>query len=404
MRVLYVNVGIPLYTHPLLEKIVAKGCELVMLIPKNDDKTVGENVKSADMKNTSYRICYSPTKTMWYGKPALIDLKSILLREKPDIMMIGWPYFLYLFFNRSIFEIMRQNKIRLIIREIPFQTPPYGNLSYFKNNPAYNENMELLSHGIAFKLRSLLTMYIRRFVYRRADASLNYASHALKILPSYGINPDAVFVSYNTSDTDSLLLEREKIMLSDPLLPVRKRILHIGRLVKWKRVDLLIDAFRKVAEKYPDCELVIIGNGPEKDALTRQAGNTGLAERIVFAGAIYDSYTLGRYMYESSVYVLAGMGGLSINDAMCFSLPVVCSVCDGTEKDLITDGVNGYFFKEGDVNSLTETIAKVLSLDNDRRKQMGEDAYRVIKEKINLETVAQRYMDAFEYVINKISD
>jgi glycosyltransferase involved in cell wall biosynthesis len=339
---------------------------------------------------------------MWYGKPALIDLKSVLIREKPDIMMIGWPYFLYLFFTKSILKIMRQNKIRLIIREIPFQTPPYGELSYFKDNPAYNENMELLSHGISFKLRSLLTMYIRRFVYRRADASLNYASHALKILPSYGINPDAVFVSYNTSDTDSLFLEREKVLRSDTLLPARRRILHIGRLVKWKRVDLLIGAFQKIAEKYPDSELVIIGNGPEKETLTRQAEKTGLAERIVFAGAIYESYVLGQYMHESSVYVLAGMGGLSINDAMCFSLPVICSVCDGTEKDLITDGVNGYFFKEGDVDSLAETIGKVLS-DNERRKQMGEEACRVIKEKINLETVAQRYMDAFEYVINKKS-
>jgi glycosyltransferase involved in cell wall biosynthesis len=85
---------------------------------------------------------------------------------------------------------------------------------------------------------------------------------------------------------------------------------------------------------------------------------------------------------------------------MCFSLPVICSVCDGTEKDLITDGVNGYFFKEGDVDSLADKIDKILS-DEERRKQMGEEAYRVIKEKINLDTVAQRYMDAFEYVMNK---
>jgi glycosyltransferase involved in cell wall biosynthesis len=105
-------------------------------------------------------------------------------------------------------------------------------------------------------------------------------------------------------------------------------------------------------------------------------------------------------MYESTVYVLAGMGGLSINDAMCFSLPVICSVCDGTEKDLITDGVNGYFFREGDVVSLTDRIDKVLA-DRKHSKQMGEEAYRVIKEKINLNTVAQRYLDAFEYVMNK---
>jgi glycosyltransferase involved in cell wall biosynthesis len=371
-----------------------------MVLPQNNDNTVGEGVKLADTKKRSYNVRYSRSQQMWYGKRALIDLKTILLQENPDIVMVVWPYFLHLFFDRSILKLMRKNKMRLIIREIPFQTPPFGQLSYFKSNPVFTENMELQSRGIAFKLRALLTMYIRRFLYRRADASLNYTSHALQILPSYGINPKAIFVSYNTSDTDSLLSERERIMQSSPFLPMCQRILHIGRLVKWKRVDLLIDAFQKIAKKHPDCELVIIGDGPEKETLIRQAKETGLSERIIFAGAIYDSFTLGRYMYESTVYVLAGMGGLSINDAMCFSLPVICSVCDGTEKDLITDGVNGYFFKEGDANSLADRIDKILS-DKELSKQMGEEAYRVIKEKINLNTVAQRYMDAFEYVMNE---
>ena len=64
-------------------------------------------------------------------------------------------------------------------------------------------------------------------------------------------------------------------------------------------------------------------------------------------------------MNESTVYVLAGMGGLSINDAMCFSLFVICLVCDGTEKDLVADGVNGYFFKEGDANDLVDKISLI---------------------------------------------
>jgi glycosyltransferase involved in cell wall biosynthesis len=296
---------------------------------------------------------------------------------------------------------MQKNKTSLIIREIPFQTPPFGQLSYFKSNPVFNENMELQSSGILFKLRALCTMYIRRFVYSRADAALAYGSHALQILPTYRINPGAIFVSYNTSDTESLLEARDHVVKQPLLLHACRRILHIGRLVKWKRVDLLINAFRKIAGKYPDCELVIIGNGPEKEALIRHAKETGLEERIIFTGAIYDSYTLSRYIYESSVYVLAGMGGLSINDAMCFSLPVICSVCDGTEKDLITDGINGYFFKEGDADSLADMIDKVLS-NEEQSKQMGEEAYRVIKEKINLDTVTQRFMNAFEYTMNKM--
>ncbi len=398
MKVLYVNVTIPSYTHPLLERMVAKGCELTMLLPQNDDQTVGAGVKRAEAADKSYRICYSRSKKMWYGKPALIDLKGILTEEKPDILMIGWPYFLHLFFDRSIIRYMRQNKIRLILQEIPFQTAPFGEPRFFKKHPVYNENMELKSSGWMFYIRTVLTMWIRRYLYKKADASVNYSSVAYEVLPSYGIKREDIFIRYNTSDTDALFAQREKVMSEPPMLRKRPRVLHIGRLVKWKRVDLLIDAFQQIRDKHPDVELVIIGDGPEKETLEEQTKRLKLQENVSFVGAIYDAFTLGRYMYESSVYVLAGMGGLSINDAMSFSLPVICSVCDGTEKDLITDGINGYFFQEGNSDSLAAKIDLVLS-DKEKALKMGEASYRVIKDKINLDTVSQRYMDAFEYVM-----
>lgn len=371
-----------------------------MLLPQNDDKTVGTGVKRAEAKKTSYRICYSRSKTKWYGKPALIDLKCILSEEKPDILMIGWPYFLHLFFDRSILKLIKKNKIRLIIQEIPFQTPPFGKLGYFKKHPVYNENMELQSQGLSFYLRAMLTMWIRRYIYKKADATVNYASCAYDILPSYGVKREDIFVRYNTSDTDTLFEQRKKVLSTPPILKICPRILHIGRLVKWKKVDLLVEAFQKISDKYPDAELVIIGDGPERETLEQQVSKLGLKDRTVFTGAIYNPLALGQYMHESSVYVLAGMGGLSINDAMCFSLPVICSVCDGTEKDLITDGVNGYIFQEGNVDSLAYKIDLVLS-DKEKAKAMGEASYRVIKEKINLGTVSQRYLDAFSYVMDK---
>ena len=62
--------------------------------------------------------------------------------------------------------------------------------------------------------------------------------------------------------------------------------MHIGRLVKWKRVDLLIEAFRKVATDYPEAELVIVGDGPELDNLRQQANDLQLADSIRFIGAV----------------------------------------------------------------------------------------------------------------------
>jgi len=400
MKVLYVNVTIPVYTHPLIEKLVSKGCELIMLISANKDGTVGEGVGVHSLDKTSYRVCYSPSKRKWYGKPALTRLKKILEEEQPDILMIGWPYFLQLFFERSILKLMKKKNIGFIIQEIPFQTPPFGQLNYFKRHPIYNENMELESKGIFFYIRALFTMFIRRYLYKRVDATVNYASLAKNILPSYGVKQESIFIRYNTSDTDSMFAVRNKIEENVSRHNDRSRILHIGRLVKWKRVDLLLDAFSIIASSFPESDLIIIGDGPEKETLMCRTKEKGLEGRVFFTGAIRDPYELGLYMYESTVYVLAGMGGLSINDAMCFSLPVICSVCDGTERDLITDGINGLFFKEGDINDLADKITRVLS-NKSKAKEMGEASYHIIKEKINLETVSDNYMKAFDYVMKK---
>ena len=165
--------------------------------------------------------------------------------------------------------------------------------------------------------------------------------------------------------------------------------------MKWKRVDLLIDAYAKICPNYPDSELTIIGNGPEMENLQYQAENLGLTGRVVFVGAIYDPFTLGQYMHESSIYVLAGMGGLSINEAMCYSLPVICSVCDGTEKDLIQDGVNGYYFESGNADSLAKSIEYLLR-NPQMMKAFGDVSLKKIQEEINLDTVSSRFVEAFK--------
>ena len=398
MKVLFSDIGIPAYTHPLLEKIVSKGCDLTMLIPEKSN-LAGEGVKFTEEKEASYNVQYYKLKKMWYGKSAISGLKEILNKEKPDILILIWPFFLNMFFDRSIFKTLKKNNTKFVIREIPFQTPPFGDLKYFKEHPVFDEDMNLQSKGISFKIRSFLTMYIRKYVYKRTDAYISYFSGAKNILTTYGLHEQSVFYG-NTSDTDSLFAQRNKISLAPRLLTDKPRVLHIGRLVKWKRVDLLIEAFGKIAEIHSDSELIIIGNGPEKVALEGLTKKLRLDNRIIFTGAIYDPYKLGQYMYESSAYVLAGMGGLSINDAMSFSLPVICSVCDGTETDLVTDGVNGYFFEEGNVNSLSDKIDIIFS-DPDNAKKMGEASFSIIKNKVNLDTVSQIFIDAFEYVINK---
>ena len=399
MKVIYLNTIISHYNHPMLNKLVTKGCELVMVIPQSESNTVGVGVKRNESMNQLYKVITTESPKAWYGKEYFPKLLSILKQEKPDILLLGWPYMLQLFFYPSILRYIRKASIKLIFSDIPFQIPPYGNFEFFKRNPVYNESMVLQSKGVKFYLNAAMLMLIRKYLYKRCDAAINYCTAAYEIWPSYGVPKEKIFVRYNSGDTDAFFERKKDVVKAKPILPkCSQRILHIGRLVAWKRVDLLIEAYEKIYPLYPDSELTIVGSGPELENLKTQAASSIAATNIRFVGGVYDPFELGQYMHESSLYVLAGMGGLSINDAMCYELPVICSVCDGTEKDLVIDGKNGYFFKEGDASDLSSKIEAVLS-DEDKRKKMGAESLHIIEDKININTVADNYIKVFNNVL-----
>ena len=116
----------------------------------------------------------------------------------------------------------------------------------------YNEDMTLLSKGFLFHIKQWGIMQIRRYCYKRADGALAYSSLGKNLIPTYGIREENVFVTYNTGDSETLLCEKERVRQEPSILPVNsRRIIHVGRLVKWKRVDLLIDAFSNVIKEFP---------------------------------------------------------------------------------------------------------------------------------------------------------
>lgn len=406
MKVLFTFGGMPHYLNAMLEKLQAKGADITVVSPRKGNATIGKGVKMVE--EGAYRHLNTQEKKMYYGKSGFPALPDIIADERPDIVVLGWPYFLQVFFQPSLRRALKRCGARLVIREIPFQTPPYGQIrDYFRQHPMYDEGMHLLSTGKAFYLRQWLTARIRKYCYARVAGTLNYSTAAYDILPSYGVKREQIHVTYNSTDTEALWREKASVLAAPALLPPsERRLLHIGRLVKWKRVDLLIEAFARTLTQYPDAELVIVGNGPELDNLKKQATALGLPLRskeengvdgrgcVRFIGAVYDPKELGAYMNEATVYVLAGMGGLSINDAMTYALPVVCSVCDSTERDLVTDGRNGLFFRDGDADSLTEKILQLLASPQECRR-MGQESERIIREQINIDTVCERYLKAF---------
>ncbi len=401
MKVTFLFSGLPHYLIALLNRLVSvHGIDVNLIIPRGKGMSLGEGIKLGDAAGEyQFSVHFLDEFRGKLNKPYFKDLHASLAEISPDILVLGWPYIINYYFDSRARRIVRKQNISLVIREIPFMVAPKNRaMRYYKKHPIINEDLEVDNpRGVKFFFWAFGLNQMRRRYYRLADATMIYASHGYQIHESFGISRDRIFLTYNSPDTEMIAQTRRKLKEEGLGASNPKRILHLGRLVKWKRVDLLIEAVSQLAHRHESIELCIIGAGPEEERLMQLVKEKALEGSVSFLGSIYDSETLAREIMTSGMYVLAGMGGLSINETMAYGLPVICSSCDGTERDLVSDGINGLFFSEGDALDLAAKIELLLD-DPDRCLAMGAKALQLIEEKINLKTVTRRFVDCFTYL------
>lgn len=401
MKVLYFVGGLTHYFNRVLSRLNdGNGIEIVAITAAGKNSKIGDSVYQT-IDGVNFRICQLRETNIPPFYASYAGLGRLLAAERPDVVVVPDNLTLALLANPFVLFQIAMRRIKVVQQAIPFNVPSYGEAferlsqptKVFDALPAWLRG----AVSLARLQRPLRWIYLqlKAYSYRWVDAHLNYTDDAKRIYGSYGVPPERIFITLNSPDTDHYRAAEPRIRAAPaPLPPNPSRLIHVGRLVEWKRVDLLIDALAALKEKFPDAELVIIGNGPEEERLRQQVKRLGILESVVFAGGIYEISDLGKYLLASSVYVLAGMGGLSINDAMFFGKPIVCSVCDGTEKMLVREGVNGAFFKEGDLADLVAVLSKLLSSPTDLAR-MGEASRRIIDDEVNVGTVCDRYLAAF---------
>ena len=104
MKVLYTFGGIPHYLSAMLNKLCTKGVEITVVTPQKGNATIGKGVKMVE--GGTYKHLTTEEKKMFYGKSAYPALPDIVRKEKPDILVMGWPYFLQIFFQPKLRRVM----------------------------------------------------------------------------------------------------------------------------------------------------------------------------------------------------------------------------------------------------------------------------------------------------------
>jgi glycosyltransferase involved in cell wall biosynthesis len=144
-------------------------------------------------------------------------------------------------------------------------------------------------------------------------------------------------------------------------LPPGLRVAYLGRLVPYKRVDVLLRAAARLVPRFPELELAVIGRGPEQPRLERLAARLGLASRTRFAGFASDAER-DALLAGARVCVCPSRKegfGLTVIEANALGVPVVATDAPGL-RDSVRDGETGFLAPDGDAEAFADRIGRVL--------------------------------------------
>jgi glycosyltransferase involved in cell wall biosynthesis len=170
----------------------------------------------------------------------------------------------------------------------------------------------------------------------------------------------------------------------------KQRIVSVGRLSPEKGLAGLFQAFAAVSREKPKFELVLVGDGPERDRLHAIAEQLDIADRVHFAGRCGEADTLEK-IGQADILVLASfMEGLPIviMEAMALGTAVIASRVAGI-PELVEDGESGLLFTPSDWDELADCMRR-LAGDAGLRKRLATAAREAVAREFDIDRSARQ--------------
>ena len=244
--------------------------------------------------------------------------------------------------------------------------------------------------------------FLGGFVFPNATGYLCAGTANQQLYAYYGV-PNEKLVLFAYSWGYETLLE-EAQQLRNQKAELRKKyglpedaivILYCGRFSEEKgSLDLMI-AFMLIP--YKKKALVLVGDGRLRASMEEIVDRNGV-DSVYFMG-FQNRSEMGQFYALADLLVLPShreTWGMVVNEALCFSLPVVVSDQVGAGLDLVVPGDNGHVFPNGDVPALAEQITKLIELRDEDRSKMGKLSLSFIKEwtSRDLGRIFSEYLDS----------
>ena len=237
--------------------------------------------------------------------------------------------------------------------------------------------------------RALWKLFIKQF-----DYMITYSEQGKKEYQALGIDEKRIFVAPNSVARKPLypLPFRDESTYRDG----KPTILFVGRLQARKRLEYLFQACADLPVEIQP-HIWIVGDGQEREYFEVLA--SALYADVTFHGALF-GIDLDPLFKQADLFVLPGTGGLAVQQAMSFGLPVMVGQADGTQSILVREN-NGWIIPPDADEHVFAVLLKEALSNPQRLREMGRESFRIVQEEVNVERMVAVFQQAISIACEK---
>ncbi|HHY52902.1 MAG TPA: glycosyltransferase [Clostridiales bacterium] len=247
----------------------------------------------------------------------------------------------------------------------------------------YDQYIYYIAPKMFLRLATKFSHRYERFIARSATALTSPSLKGDEYFKRIGVNKEFNLIP-NSADLeafnpDKITMEQRQEIRRQYSIPENRRIAcFVGRLGKEKSVDVLLDYWAQTITPQDNLHLLIVGDGPDREALEQQAKHLGIQNMVTFTGMISHE-KMPAYYACCDIYVTASlseMNSISMLEGMASGLPTLQRY-DELNADQIKNGVNGYLFHTAE--EMAERLREIASLSPEelqKRKEMVIETVR----------------------------
>jgi glycosyltransferase involved in cell wall biosynthesis len=212
-----------------------------------------------------------------------------------------------------------------------------------------------------------------------------------------GLDPRKTVVIPNAVDPEPFCDALPADLMQFGIPPGSHVLITIGRLEHQKGIDVLLDAAAVVNQRFGDAHYLIVGNGPDRVKLERQAQRLGLTQSVHWAG---NRSEVAGLLATSTALVLPsrweGMPNVVL-EAMAAGKPVVATDVEGV-RELVRPGLNGWVVAKENPQALADSICQLLN-DSSLSLIMGKNSQDIVKKEFTKEIFIENHVKIWRRLV-----